>query len=80
MPSVKIPLQMEFTLYREMFAIITNFLYVAKFLFVAKFSALVVLCINDPVLVNFISTLVIAFVLVCFYNFPCSEHYISLSL
>ena len=36
-----------------------------------------VLCINDPVLVDFISTLVIAFVLVCFCYFPCSEHYIS---
>ena len=70
---VKISLQLEISLYSENFV----FRYIAKILFVAKFSALAVLCINDHVLVNFISTLVIAFVLVCFCNFPCSEHYIS---
>ena len=63
--------------YAGILAIIAKFRYVAKILFVAKFSALVVLCINDLVLANFISTLVIAFVLVFFCNFPCSEHYIS---
>ena len=68
---------LEFSLYSEIFAIIAKFRYVAKILFVAKFSTLTVLCVNDPVLVNFISTLVIAFVLVCFCNFPCSESYIS---
>ena len=70
---------LEFSLYSEfsLFAIIAKFRYVAKILFVAKFSALAVLCINDLVLVNFISTLVIAFVFVFFCNFPCSEHYIS---
>ena len=67
----------KISLHRKIFAIIAKFHYVAKILFVAKFSALAVLCINDPVLVNFISILVIAFVLVCFCNFPCSEHYIS---
>ena len=77
MPTMKISLQLEISLYSEIFAIIANFLYVAKFRYVAKFSALAVLCINDPVLVNFISILVIAFVLVCFCNFSCSEPYIS---
>ena len=48
--------------YVGIFAIIAKFCYVAKILFIAKFSALAVLCTNDPVLVNFISTLVIAFV------------------
>ena len=82
MPTVKISLQLEISLYSEIllyskiFAIIANLFYVAKFRCVEKFSALAVLCINDPVLVNFISTLVIAFVLVCFCNFCCSEPYI----
>ena len=35
------------------------------------------LCSNDSVLVFLLSTLVITFVLVCFFNFPCSAHYIS---
>ena len=39
---------LEFSLYSEILAII------AKILFVAKFSTLTVLCINNPVLVNFI--------------------------
>ena len=65
------------SLYSEIFAIIAKFHYEAKFFFLEKCSALAVLCINDPILVNFISTLVIAFVLVCFCNFPRSKHYIS---
>ena len=69
--------RISISVYSEIFTIIAKFRYVAKILFVAKFSALAVLYINDSVLVNFISTLVIAFVLVCFCNFPCSEHYIS---
>ena len=69
---------LEFSLYREIFAIIAKFRYVAQTLFVAKFPTLAVLCINDPVLVNFISTLVIAFSFsFVFCNFPCSEPYIS---
>ena len=75
--TLEFSLYSEFSLHRKIFAIIANFRYVVKILFVAKFSSLVVLCINDPVLVNFISTLVISFVLVCFCNFPCFEHYIS---
>ena len=63
--------------YTRIFAIIAKFRYVAKILFVAKFSALAVLCINDPVLVNFISTLVIAFSFSFFCNFPYSKSYIS---
>ena len=57
----------KFFLYSEIFAVIEKFRYIAKILFVAKFSTLVVLCINDPVLVNFISTLVIVFVLVFYF-------------
>ena len=63
--------------YAGIFAIIAKFRYVVKILFITEFSVLAVLCTNDPVLVNFISTLVIAFVFSFFFcNFPCPEPYI----
>ena len=71
--------------YAGIFAIIEKIRYVAKILFVAKFSALAVWCINDFVLVNFVSTLnvIILFRIDWYFHLvvrlykPFSEHFVT---
>ena len=63
--------------YAGIFSIIANFRYESENHCAKRNFCFLFLCSNESILVFLLSTLVIAFVLVCFCNFPCSAHYIS---